>query len=203
MGAPIGTRARDEAAAEVTRQLQVGAREALARLFDENRGRLLALAERMVSAAEAEDVVQDAFVSTLRHHQQFRGQASPSTWLYRVTFNAALMRLRTRRRKGAESLDALPHEVAEASIARHAPPASNPALDAELAEARRALDDAVGQLRPVDQRIVRLRFIEGMSTEEVATATGLSIAATKTRLHRARAALRALLDGDARMPMMA
>lgn len=183
-------------------ELQTGAREAVGRLFDENRARLIALATRLVSSGEAEDVVQDAFVSTLRHHHQFRGQALPSTWLYRVTFNAALMRLRTRRRKGAESLDALPHEVAESSMARTRPERPDPSRDAELAETRRALDDAIATLRPVDRQIVRMRFVDGMSTEEVAEATGLSVAATKTRLHRARAALRDLLAQDARAPMI-
>lgn len=183
-------------------QLQSGAREAVARLFDENRPRLLALATRLVSSTEAEDVVQDAFVSTLRHHHQFRGQALPSTWLYRVTFNAALMRLRTRRRKGAESLDALPLDVAEASLARTLPDRPDPAADVERREVRLALDAAIAALRPVDQQIVRLRFVDGMSTEEVAEVTGLSVAATKTRLHRARAALRDLLSLDARAPML-
>lgn len=184
-------------------QLQSGAREAVGRMFDENRPRLLALATRLVSSAEAEDVVQDAFVSTLRHHHQFRGHALPSTWLYRVTFNAALMRLRTRRRKGAESLDALPHDVAEASIARTVPERPDPAREMERAEARRAIDDAIGTLRPIDRQIVRMRFVDGMSTEEVAEATGLSVAATKTRLHRARASLRSVLANDARAPAMA
>lgn len=182
-------------------EVQTGAREALARLFDENRGRLMALATRLVSSSEAEDVVQDAFVSTLRHHGQFRGRSLPSTWLYRVTFNAALMRLRTRRRKGAESLDALPHDVAETSLASTRA-RTDPAHDAELAETRRALADAVATLRPIDRQIVHMRFVDGMSTEEVAQATGLTVAATKTRLHRARAALREVLAEDARAPMI-
>jgi RNA polymerase sigma-70 factor (ECF subfamily) len=183
--------------------LQQGKRGAVAQLYDENLPRLLALAARLVSSAEAEDVVQEAFVSTLRHHHQFRGQALPSTWLYRVTYNAALMHLRTRRRKGAESLDALPGEVAEASLSRAAAgtsPAPDPLGEVELAETRRALDDALSTLRPVDRQIVRMRFVEGMSTEEVASATGLTVAATKTRLHRARAALRDVLENDARSP---
>lgn len=183
-------------------ELQRGAREAVARLFDENRPRLLALATRLVSSSEAEDVVQDAFVSTLRHHHQFRGQALPSTWLYRVTFNAALMRLRTRRRKGAESLDALPNEVAETSLSRTTQGRPDPSVEVERREARRALEAAIASLRPVDRQIVKMRFVEGMSTEEVAEATGLSVAATKTRLHRARATLRDALAADARAPML-
>jgi RNA polymerase sigma-70 factor (ECF subfamily) len=74
---------------------------------------------------------------------------------------------------------------------------------AEQAKTRRALEEAIRTLRPVDRQIVRMRFMEGMSTEEVAAATGLSVAATKTRLHRARAALRDVLAGDARAPAMA
>ena len=102
-----------------TRAIQQGDAAAFAELFEQNRDKLLALAYRLTSStAEAEDVVQDAFVSSWRHHDQFQGAAKPSTWLYRVTFNAALMRLRTRRRKGADSLDALAAGVAEAAIHR-------------------------------------------------------------------------------------
>jgi len=172
--------------------------QTVAFLFDKNRARLLALATRMVSSNEAEDVVQDAFVNTLRHCDQFRGQSQPSTWLYRVTVNAALMRLRTRRRKGAESLDALPNDVAEACLTRCSEVRGSPLDDAELAETRGAINDAVASLRPIDRRIVQLRFVDGLSTEEVATATSMTVAAVKTRLHRARSILRQQLVRDER-----
>jgi RNA polymerase sigma-70 factor (ECF subfamily) len=186
--------------------IQSGEREAFARLFEQNRTKLLALAYRLTaSSAEAEDVVQDAFVSTLRHHDQFQGASRPSTWLYRVTFNAALMRLRTRRRKGADSLDALPAAAADATVTRARAlddaMLCDPEEMAERQALKGALDEAIAELKPIDQRIVRLRFCDGLSTEEVSDATGLSVSAVKTRLHRARASLRAVMEQDARCAM--
>lgn len=183
-----------------TAALQAGERDTIARLFAENRDKLLALAQRMVgSAAEAEDVVQDAFVSTLRCHHQFQGHARPSTWLYRVTFNAALMRLRTRRRKGALSLDALPGELAESAVHR-ARDAHGAMPDPEQLFLRRAADAdvarALAALKPVDQRLVQLRYADGLSTEDVGAQVGMSTSAVKTRLHRARAVLKDVVDAD-------
>jgi RNA polymerase sigma-70 factor (ECF subfamily) len=69
---------------------------------------------------------------------------------------------------------------------------------AERSSLRGALDDAMATLKPIDRQIVRLRFCDGLSTEEVSEATGLTTSAVKTRLHRARAMLRDVMEGDAR-----
>jgi len=162
--------------------IRSGERDAFARLFEANRSRLLALAYRLTSStSEAEDAVQDAFVSSLRHHEQFQGQSRASTWLYRVTFNAALMRLRTRRRKGADSLDALPGDAAEARVPHARELLDGGSFDAESHADRRklreALDEAMSTLKPIDRRIVSLRFTEGLSTEEVAEELGVTLVA--------------------------
>lgn len=185
-----------------TRAIQQGDAAAFAELFEQNRDKLLALAYRLTSStAEAEDVVQDAFVSSWRHHDQFQGASKPSTWLYRVTFNAALMRLRTRRRKGADSLDALAAGVAEAAIHR-AFADSDGTVDAEqLMESRErhsAVQEALLTLKPKDQRLMRLRYSEDMSTEDVAVVMGMTASAVKTRLHRARQVLKDAVEQDAR-----
>jgi RNA polymerase sigma-70 factor (ECF subfamily) len=180
--------------------IQQGDGEAFARLFEQNRHKLLALAYRLTSsAADAEDVVQDAFVSSWRHHDQFQGASRPSTWLYRVTFNAALMRLRTRRRKGADSLDALGSGIAEALVQRSA---ANDVVDAEdvleARERRIAVRDALCKLKPQDQELMRLRYTDDLDTDDVAALTGMSASAVKTRLHRARHALRDVIADDVR-----
>lgn len=177
-------------------ELKAGGPEAFARLFEQNRDRLLALAYRMTSStSEAQDVVQDAFVSILVHHEQFRGTALPSTWAYRVTVNAALMRLRTRRRKGAASLDALPDDVKEGVIHEHREGlSSSEGPDPDREEKRARIARALSRLSPLDQEIVRLRLGEDVSTEDVGARVGLSPSAVKTRLHRARARLGADVD---------
>lgn len=179
--------------------IQKGDGAAFAELFEQNREKLLALAYRLTSStADAEDVVQDAFVSSWRHHDQFQGTAKPSTWLYRVTFNAALMRLRTRRRKGADSLDALASGVAEAVVQRAAE-ADERDLDVEgwleQQERKVGVREALSQLKAQDQNLMQLRYGDDLSTEEVAAMTGMSASAVKTRLHRARQVLKdAMLD---------
>ncbi|HEY1101514.1 MAG TPA: sigma-70 family RNA polymerase sigma factor, partial [Myxococcota bacterium] len=161
---------------------------------------LLALAYRLTSSHnDAEDVVQEAFVSTLRHHDQFLGAAQPSTWLYRVTFNAALMRLRSGRRKKADSLDALPGTIAD-RVVGEARANSVFAADDVVADHERAdaLDEAMTVLCELDQQLMRLRYDDDLSTDEVAARTGLTTSAVKTRLHRARARLKDVVVADAR-----
>jgi RNA polymerase sigma-70 factor (ECF subfamily) len=171
-------------------QIRRGSESAWSELFRRDRGKLLALATRFVSPADAEDVVQEAFVSTLRARALFRGQAHPSTWLYRATVNAALMHLRTRRRRPTEALDDV--NVEQASDA--------PAADAGLlnTETGRELARGLEVLKPVDRALLKLRFVDELSTEESARRVGLSVAAAKTRLCRARAQVReAFLQGAA------
>lgn len=179
----------NKARAVTADELKKGEPDAFARLFEQNRSKLLAVAYRMTaSQAEASDVVQDAFISILVHHQQFQGTAQPSTWAYRVTVNAALMRLRSARRKRADSLDALPVDVAESRVSDAL--AGNEVLpDPDRSSRRAAVEAALATLPALDRTIVEMRLRDDMSTEEVSTRTGLTVSAVKTRLHRARVRL--------------
>ena len=170
-------------------ELQAGDRDAFARLFEQNREKLLALAYRLTaSRADASDAVQDAFISILVHHGSFHGAANPSTWAYRVTVNATLMRMRSARRRRADSLDALPQDVADRAVTRAR--ADDDGIDgSERRALRAALEAALSTLKPLDREIVHLRLLDDLSTEDVADRTGLSPTAVKTRLHRARARL--------------
>lgn len=166
-------------------------------LFAEARPQLLAVARRVVrNEADAEDVLQQAFVNALRAADRFEARAQATSWMYRIVYNTGLMHLRSKRRKGAESLDALAPEVGEAVVHRDRDDTADHD-PAELVQRRRlsgVLDRAIETLSPVDQVIVRMRLIDEHSTKEVADATGLTPAATKTRLHRARRMLRDALD---------
>jgi RNA polymerase sigma-70 factor (ECF subfamily) len=166
------------------RELQRLTSVAWADVFTRQRARLEAVAARIVSPAEAEDVVQDAFLLCMKHGHTFRGDAQPATWLYRVTVNVALQRVRTQKRRATSPLD----EAASAA-------SPGPGADASLSqrEAREQLADALADLRDLDRRVVWLRLAEDESTSATAAALHVSPAAVKTRLCRTRATLQAAL----------
>lgn len=158
---------------------------------------LLRVARRMMRSEEdARDAVQDAFVSAFRSLGGFSANARLSTWLHRIVINACLMRLRTQRRHPEEAIeDHLPRfaedghqlvpnvhwsENAEAVLARN-----------EIGSVVRA---AIDRLPASYREVLVLRDLEELSTEEAAQLLGVTPNAAKIRLHRARQALRTLLD---------
>jgi RNA polymerase sigma-70 factor (ECF subfamily) len=146
--------------------------------------------------AEAEDVVQEAYVRAFTHLDGFRGEAQLSTWLTRIALNEALGRLRQRRNTvGLKDIDAI-NDQGEARVI-YLPSArqdGDPEAAAARAEVRRLLERAVDQLPESFRMVFVLRDIEEMSTEETAVHLGLRPETVKTRLHRARRLLRQSLD---------
>jgi RNA polymerase sigma-70 factor (ECF subfamily) len=171
--------------------------EAFEELVRRYSGRLLRAARRVLDSEEdARDALQDAFVAAFRALGDFEATARLSTWLHRIVINASLMKLRTRRRKPEEEIELyLPrfvedgHQV-ESSIAWPEP------ADAMLERKElRSLVRATIERLPESYRVVLvLRDLEELSTEETAAMLGASPNAVKIRLHRARQALRGLLD---------
>jgi RNA polymerase sigma-70 factor (ECF subfamily) len=160
-------------------------------------GKLLAVARRMLRHEEdARDAVQEAFVSAFRSIDRFEGGARLSTWLHRIVVNAALMRLRTRRRKPEGSIeDLLPGFLEDGHQAQPAQPWREVPEDAvEGAELRRLVLEKIHELPEGHRNVLLLRDIEGLDTDEAAQALGIAPGAVKTRLHRARQALRGLLE---------
>jgi RNA polymerase sigma-70 factor (ECF subfamily) len=134
---------------------------------------------------EAEDVMQQAYVSAYFHLRQFNGHARFSTWLTRIAINEALARIRRSRRY--EPLDeGSPH--AEAFMTSDAD--LDPERRAASGELRALLESAINGLADGSREVFVLRQVEGMSTAEVADVLGVSEDVVKTRLSRARAALR-------------
>ncbi len=181
-------------------RLKAGDQAAYAELVDRHAPRIYNLALRMLGdEAAAEDVLQETFLNAFRAIEGFEGRSSLGTWLYRIANNAALMRLR-RREPDAFSLD----EPVETDGGEQIPRqffdfCCLPERELLGQEALEKLQEAVDAL-PEGLRVVfLLRDVEGFSTRETAEQLGLSVPAVKTRLMRARLALReALADYFAR-----
>ncbi len=160
-------------------------------------GRMLAVARRFLSSEEdARDAVQEAFVSAFRAIDRFEGEARLSTWLHRIVVNACLMKLRSRRRKPEESIEDLLPRFRENGHLADLPSGWREGADAllERDETRGLVRAAIERLPEAYRTVLLLRDIEEYDTEQAALALGLTRAAVKTRLHRARQALRQLLE---------
>jgi RNA polymerase sigma-70 factor, ECF subfamily len=174
---------------------------AFSELVQRHQNKVYAVAVHILrDSSEAEEVVQETFLAALEKLAGFRGDAAFSTWLHRVAANAALMRLRRRRRSPeapAETAvdDLLPHFDATGRIDATPHHDWSKRADEQLSdrEVRSAIEQAIQNL-PEDYRIVfLLRDVEGLSSEDMAEILGISVAAVKSRLHRARLALREAL----------
>ncbi len=178
-------------------RLRAGDERAYEALVRANGTRLLAVARRILGNEEdARDAVQDAFTAAYRNLDRFEGGSRLSTWLHRIVVNAALMKLRTRKRKPEQPLDPLLPGFADDG--HHADQFSTweEPIDVTLerAETRDLVRRQIDNLPDKYRIVLLLRDIEGLSTDEAAAALGTTANAVKIRLHRARQALRALLD---------
>jgi RNA polymerase sigma-70 factor (ECF subfamily) len=144
----------------------------------------------------AEDCVQEAFINAFRNIDGFEGRSSLKSWLHRIVVNQALMKLRTRQRQRESPIDDLLPAFDENACRIEEPWQPPSAPDEILAQKdRRALIRAKIDQLPESYRIVlQLRDIEEMTTQDVAEALGLTEANVKVRLHRARSALKKLLE---------
>jgi RNA polymerase sigma-70 factor (ECF subfamily) len=160
-------------------------------------GQMLRVARRILRNEEdANDAVQDAFLSAFKGITQFKGQSRLGTWLHRIVVNAALGRLRNLQRHPEKSIeDLLPHfGEGEHQIDPPVPWQATPATTVQSQETRELVQRCINQLPETYRIVLLLRDIEGLATEETARILQTSTAVVKTRLHRARQALRSLLD---------
>lgn len=187
-------RERDKALLE---RLRAGEDAAFRELVQANTGPMLAVARRFLrNEDDARDAVQDAFLSAFRALDRFAGDALLSTWLHRITINACLMKLRTRRRRPEGSIDdLLPGFLEDGRLAGADEPWDEQADEILETKQNRALvTEAIDRLPDIYRTVLILRDIEGFDTEQTAQALELTVPAVKTRLHRARQALKGLLD---------
>ncbi len=176
-------------------KLRAGDPVAFAQFVKENQGKVYNLALRMLNdPQEAEDVLQETFLSAYRALPDFEGRSSLSTWVYRIASNASLMRLRKKRPDTVSVDEPLELDAGDSLPRQFVDWSSLPEDELLTDEARQVMDEAVAEL-PESLRIVFiLRDIEGLSTEETGDVLGLSEGAVKTRLHRARLGLRERLS---------
>lgn len=148
------------------------------------------LAYRMLGSQEdAQDVLQETFISAFNALDDFKGESSFSTWIYRIATNACLMRLRARKPQ-IVSLDDQPSSLSEGITDW----SEDVGTLLEREELRKVLDDAIKSLPEVYRAVFVLRDVEGLSNYETAKVLKISIGAVKSRLHRARLYLREKLS---------
>jgi RNA polymerase sigma-70 factor (ECF subfamily) len=168
--------------------------EALVRLHG---GRMLAVARRFLRTEEdSADAVQDAFLAAFRSLDRFEGNSALGTWLHRIVVNVCLMKLRARSRSREVRIDDLLPSFDDTG--HHNRPVrawENPTL-AHLtrAEIRTQVRSCIDQLPEAYREVLLLRDIEEFDTAETAQQLGITPGTVKTRLHRARQALRSLLE---------
>lgn len=174
-----------------------GETSALGTLMDRYAGRVYRLAHGITrNAADAEEVVQDVFLTLFRKAETFEGRAALGSWIYRVATNAALLKRRGKRAQVEVALeDMLPRFIPDGH--REGPRAyvladwsQTPEQELLSGETRALLHQSLDALPEHYRAVLVLRDVEGFFSEEAAEALGETVSTVKSRLHRARMALR-------------
>lgn len=170
-----------------------GQAEAFATLCQPHAPRLIRNAHRITRNHEdAEDALQDAFLSAFIHIKNFDGRSSFSTWLTRIAINSALMTLRKKRSSRETSIGF--GESDAKGLAWDVPdPSPNPEKACAQREKERLLREAICDLRQTIRRVVEIQQLRELSMKETARMMGVSVTAAKGRLFHAKRALRKAL----------
>ncbi len=188
--------------AELIERVQRGDAQAYEQIVRAHAARMLAVAQRLLRNPEdARDAVQEAFLAAYRHADGFSRQCRIGTWLHRIVVNAALMKLRSRGRRPEESIEPLlprfqedGHMIAPATGWQESGEA---AID--LAKRHALVHACIARLPESYRTVLLLRDIEEQDPDETAALLGITVNAVNIRLHRARQALRTLLDPHLRV----
>jgi RNA polymerase sigma-70 factor (ECF subfamily) len=177
---------------ELVRRSKEDDERAFGELVSRYESKVYSLALRMVRNPEdAEDVLQDTFLRAYRGIKSFQGASTFSTWIYRITANSALMRLR-KKQLPTVSIEDQDERETPVNIADWTP---GPVEQLMTQELQQEMDAAIQSLPPEFQQVFILRDVEEKSNAEVAEILDLSVAAVKSRLHRARLKVRNRLAG--------
>ena len=182
-------------------RLQAGDERAVKDLAEQYSHRIYQMALRhMKNPEDAEEVTQDVLMKVYRKVDRFRGDAALSSWIYRITFNTAMSRLRTRKAQRAaeqereRAAQALTPEQREASARQPADWSRMPDEELLRGQLREAVVAALDELPEIYRVPVVLRDIEGLSTEEASHRLHVKDQTLKSRLHRGRVMLRERLQ---------
>jgi RNA polymerase sigma-70 factor (ECF subfamily) len=160
---------------------KTGDRQALDALLARYEERIYRFGLRMCGDEEsAREVLQETMIAAFRHLPGFRRQAALSTWLFQIARSFCI-----KERRGVRPMVALDPALAD--------PAPTPEVHAHAREIGERLSAAIAELAPEQREVLVLRDVEGLSAEEAADVVGIDVGALKSRLHRARTALRARL----------
>lgn len=168
---------------------------AFEQLVEKYEGRIYRHLRKMVKDNQlAQDLLQETFLSAYKGLEGFTGASSFSTWLFRIATNTALMFLRKNRPESVEYNDEIRGEPTGVPYSPTSPDFGNTPLDLLLAgEGRKKIEQAIDELPLLYRSVIVLRDVEGFSLEEVSKIMDSSIAAVKSRLHRARNSVRVAL----------
>jgi RNA polymerase sigma-70 factor (ECF subfamily) len=183
---------------DLIERLKAGDQTALETLFNLHSAKLYNVALRILGGdrSDAEEIIQDVFLTAFRKAQMFQGNSQFSTWLYRLTVNAALGRIRRgKKNQQIEYAEFLPKFQKDGHHQARPVVDWSDTLDDKYSqkETRALLARALDQLKPVDKSVVILSDLQGLSDKEIAETLNLTVSAVKTRLHRARLFLRGKL----------
>jgi RNA polymerase sigma-70 factor (ECF subfamily) len=179
---------------------RAGDHEAFEALVRQHQQQVFAVAYRMLgNRDEAADVAQEVFVRAYRSLKAFRGEARLSTWLVSISMNQCRNRRRwwaRHRRVVVASLDDPLDDAEDATLAARTPdPGPTPAAEAQRRDVQRQLHAALQQLEAPDREIIVLRDLHGYAYDDIAQILKCRLGTVKSRLSRARLALRSSLDG--------
>lgn len=174
------------------REGKPGAFDAIVRTHQD---RVYAFCLRMLADREdALDVAQEVFLSAYRNLAGFRGEASLSTWLLRIAANRSLNRIRQRATRAAREVMSIePEGDGDAPFQPPGREEDRPDRMVESRETKEILEAAIADLDEDSRMLVLLSDVEGLSYEELSEAVGIPLGTVKSRLHRARMALRKML----------
>lgn len=169
--------------------------DAFAMVFEGFRPDVFKVACRLVGVEEAKDVVMEAFLKAWQAIPKFGRRSSLRTWLYRITYNCAIDFLRTRQHRGEEPLP--DHGSGEGVASEMADPAgSRPDEILGAAEVAARVASVLARL-PFEHRVtLELRYSDGMSYTDIASATGVSIGTVMSRLFNGKRKLRKMLEAE-------